>query len=326
MPRVSPQQGAAVIAAWVAGLAVLCTVSSTRWIGTSFPGFFVMANRVVASVSLPHWPVVHDRSIYQQAVVAVNSQPVATAAALYERVHRLPPGTLVTYTLEQDGRRSQVTLPSVRFTLTDYVLLFAAYLVNGLAIALVSLWVWGRQPSAPASWALLSLGGAAGLFALTATDLYSPYWFFRLHVLSEALFPAGLVHLALVFPVERPRHARTTVLVLPYLVALGFGAAYEMLLYQPAAYSRIHNLCMVYAGLGGLTLLGSLVWAYWTTQAFRLRQRLGVLLLGALSGYAFPAVLMFYSGVSGGAVAVNYAAFTTFLFPLGLGYVVIKRW
>jgi hypothetical protein len=85
MPRVSPQQGAAVIAAWVAGLAVLCTVSSTRWIGTSFPGFFVMANRVVASVSLPHWPVVHDRSIYQQAVVAVNSQPVATATELYER-------------------------------------------------------------------------------------------------------------------------------------------------------------------------------------------------------------------------------------------------
>jgi hypothetical protein len=325
VPRVSQQRCAAAIAAAVAGLALLCTVTSARWIGTSFPGFFIMANRVVASVSLPHWPVVHQRSIYQQAVVAVNNQPIATAAELYAMVRRLPPGAPVTYTLDQDGRHSQVTLPSVRFTLKDYFLLFAAYLANGLAIALVGLWVWGRKPTAPASWALLSLGGAAGLFALTATDLYSPYWFFRLHVLSEALFPAGLVHLALVFPVERRRHSRTAVLALPYLVALGFGAAYEVLLYQPTVYSWIHNLCMVYAGLGGLTLLGSLLWAYCTTQAFRMRQRLRVLLMSVLSGYAFPAVLMFCSGVTGGAVAVNYAAFTAFLFPLGLGYVMVKR-
>jgi len=305
-------------------LALLCGLSSARWIGTPFPGFLVLANKVVASVSLPHWPGVHHSRIYQQAVVAVNGQAVATAEDLYAIVRRLPPGSPVTYTLEKEGRRTQVTLPSVTFTLKDYFLLFGAYVVNGLAIVLVGLWAWGRNPAAPASRALLAVGVTAGLFALTATDLYSPYWFFRLHVLSEALFPAGLVHLALVFPVERLPRGRTFWLALPYLMALGLGATYEGLLYHPAAYSWIHNLCMVYAGLGGLALVGSSLWAYCTTQAAHLRPQLRVLLLGALSGYALPAVLMFCSGLTGGELAVNYTAFTAFLFPVGLGYAMVK--
>jgi len=40
----------------------------------------------------------------------------------------------------------------------------------------------------------------------------------------------------------------------PYLIALALGVAYEFFLYQPAAYSLIHSLCMVYAGIAGLIL------------------------------------------------------------------------
>ncbi len=34
---------------------------------------------------------------------------------------------------------------------------------------------------------------------------------------------------------------------------------------------------------------------------------------------------MFYSGVTGGQVAVNYAGFTVILFPLSIGYAVIQH-
>lgn len=317
---------AAVLALLAVGLALTCSVTGARWIDTSFPGFFVMANRVVASVSLPHWPVARYSQIYQQAVVAVNGQPVTTAEELYALVRHLPPGSSVTYTLEKDGQTYQLTLPSLSFTREDYILLFIPYLLSGLALALIGIGAWFLKPTAAASQALFIGGLAGGVFALTGVDLYGPAWFFRLHVLGEAFFPASLlVHLTLVFPVDRFRRYRTVLLAVPYVVAGVLAAVYELFLYQPAAYSVIHNLCMIYAGIGGVMLLSGVTWDYYTADSYLTRQRVRVILLGFLGGFAFPAAVMFASGITGGGVAVNYAGFTAFLFLLSLGYAIVKH-
>src|SRR5215510_3177243 len=326
MSPVWPRWGAATLAAVAVGLALTCGVTSTRWIGTTFPGFFVMANRVVASVSLPHWPIAHHSSLYQQAVVEVNDQPIGSAEELYAIVRHLPPGSSVTYTLEKNGQTTRLTLASLVFTREDYILLFVPYLFSGLALGLIGAGVWFLKPTASASLALFIGGLSGGVFALTGADLYGPAWFFRLHVLGEALFPASLlVHLALVFPVDRFRQYRTALLATPYVVVGLLAVAYEIFLYQPAAYSLIHNLCMVYAGIGGVALLSAVIWDYYTTNSHLTRQRIRVILLGVLSGFAFPGVVMFASGVTGGGVAVNYAVFTVFLFPLSLGYAIVKH-
>ena len=309
----------------VFGLAITCSVTSFRWVNTPFPGFFVMANRVVASISLPHWPVALHNQVYQHTVVAVNGQSLETPEELYTLVRQLPPGSPFTYTLEKDGHTSQITLPSLVFTSKDYVLLFVAYVFNGLALACISIGVWFLKPKDLASQALFTLGLAAGCWALTAADLYSPYWFFRLHVLCEAFFPAGFVRLALIFPVDRLRRFRSVFLQVPYLVALILVAAYQWFLYQPAAYSLIHNLCTIYAAIGLLMLLGGVIWDYATTALPLVRQRIRVILLGFLGGFAFPAGLILLSGLTGGAVPVNYAAFTAFLCPLSLGYAIVKH-
>lgn len=317
---------AVMLAVMAVGLAVTCGVTSARWVHTTFPGILVMANRVIASVSLPHWPVAHrDRQVYQHTVIAVEGQPVATTAALYALVRRLPPGTSLTYLLEKDGKTSQLTLPSLVFSWQDYLLIFGAYILNGLALALIGLGVWFLKPAAPASQALCISGVVSGFFTLTAADLYGPHWFFRLHVLGEALFPAGFIHLALVFPIDRFRRYRSLVLGMPYMLALVLGAAYETFLYHPAAYSLIHNLCMVYVGIGAVIFVGKVIWDYWETDSHLVRQKIRVLLLGFLAGFALPASLMFASGMTEGDVAVNYAAFTAFLFPLSVGYAIVKH-
>lgn len=309
----------------VLGLALITGITSSGWIGTVFPGFFVMKNRVVASVNLPHWPVAAHRDIYQRAVVAVQGQPVATADELYAVVRHFPAGSALTYTLEKDGQISQVTLPSLTFTAQDYFLLFGAYLFTGLTIACIGMSVWFLKPGSPASLALLTASVTLGLFFLTAADLYAPHWFFRLHVLCEALFPASFVHLALVFPVDRFRRARPFLLSIPYLISFALGVAYEVFLYHPAAYSVIHNFCEVYAGASGPLFLGSSLWSYRTTNSPLTRQRIRVIFLGFLSAFAFPVTLSLFSALTGGEVAVNYAVFTVFLFPLSLGYAIVKH-
>jgi signal transduction histidine kinase len=307
------------------GLTLVCCITSARWIGAPFPGFFVMANRVIPSVRLPHWPAVRSGSFYQHAVVAVNGQSVATAEELYALVRGAPPGTAFTYTLQKDGALSRITLPSLTFTLKDYLLIFVAYLFNGLAIALIGIGVWFLKPAIPASRALLLVGLAVGLFALTGADLYFTQWFFRVYAFSEAFLPASLVYLTLTFPVDYLHRCRPFLLALPSVLALILAVAFEAWLYQPAAFSFIHSLCEGYTGTAGLVFLGKVLWDYHTTDSYLIRQKIRVVCLGFLSGYAFPAALMLCSVVTGGRVPINYMAFSGLLFPLCLGYAIVKH-
>lgn len=310
----------------LAALSLACTATSWQWLNVPFPGFFVLANRVVASVALPHWPVgPHRHIIYQSEVVAVNHQPIAEAEEILAFVRRLPAGSPVVYTLRKDGRSFQLTLPTLVFTLKDYLLIFAAYLFTALSIACTSLVVWALKPANPASFALLVAGLVTGAFGVTALDLYAPYRFFRLHALAEAFLPAGYVHLALVFPVDRFRRARPFLLALPYVISGALAIAYELVLYRPAAYSFVHNLSMVYVGVATPVFLGRFVWDYVATQSPLVRQRIRIIILGFVSGYGAPTVLMFLSGITGGEIPVNYMAFSAFLFPASIGYAIAKH-
>ncbi|NOT54593.1 MAG: GAF domain-containing protein [Deltaproteobacteria bacterium] len=310
----------------VLGLATICVVNSTRWRHVTFPGFVVLGNRVVASVDLPHWSVTQQpRDIYQKVVVAVNGHAVATAEELHALVREWPPGTELTYTLLTHERTETITLPSQTFTWRDYGLLFGTSLALGLACALLGIVVWFLKPQDLAARSFCVASLALGTFSMTVLDLYGPSHLFRLHALSEAIFPFAFIHLALVFPVDRVHRFRALLLVIPVMLAVVLGGAYELLLYHPLAYSRIHNLCMVMVGIGATIFLGKVIADYYTTASHLIRQRVRVVFLGFLSGYVFPALLMFGSGISGGRVAVNYAVFTAFLFPLSVGYAIIKH-
>jgi len=324
-PPQRPKGVALFLAFLIAGLAITTCITSTRWVNTVFPGFFVLANRVVASISLPHWSVAAEQHIYQHAITAVNDLSVSTSADIYQAVRQLPPATPVTYTLSKDGRMLQVTLPTQTFSLQDYFLLFGAYLFTGLVISGIGIGVWVLKPQTSASLALLSVSLSLGVFFLTAVDLYGPHWFFRLHVWSEAFLPAGFLHLALVFPVDCLHHSRRRYLAAPYLVALALGIAYELLLYRPDTYSTIHTLCELYIGVSGLPFLGRILWNAYTTSSHLVRQRVRVIFLGFLGAFAVPSGLTLLSGLSGGEVSVNYSVFTIFLFPLSLGYAIVKH-
>ncbi|NOT56079.1 MAG: GAF domain-containing protein [Deltaproteobacteria bacterium] len=313
------------IALLVAGLALTAGVTSTRWVNTVFPGFFVLANNVVASVSLPHWPISTQQTLYQHVITTVDGVPVENSRTIYATVSRLPAQTLHTYATEKDGTISSVMLPSQRFTVQDYILLFGAYLFTGLAISAIGLIVWFLKPRAAASTALLSLSTVLGLFFLTAMDLYGPHWFFRVHILCEAFIGAGFLHLALVFPTDRLRRLRAVALAAPYGVSALLGFVYENVLYQPALYSTVHSLCETYAGLSTLPFMGRMLWEYCVTVSPLVRQRVLVIFLGFLGAFAIPTILTIASGLTGGELAVNYAVFTIFLFPLSLGYAIVKH-
>ena len=300
-------------------------VDSSAWINRTFPGFFLMANRVVPSVGLAHWTGLRQQtSIYQRQVVRVDGRPVSSARDVYDIVAAASPGTVFHYDLVAGDVREQRAVASMRFSFGDYISLFGAYFVNGLIFTGVGIAVWILGPRGATTTGTVVLALNAGAFGLTGMDLYGPARLFRVHVTTEALFPATLLHLMLVFPVLRLGRWRRLVLLGLYVADFALIGVYQIFLYDAQTYSRVHNLCMTALGLAGVGLIVSSIHAYATSPSLLVRKRLGIVLLGIVSGFAIPAWLATMSGFSGGEQPFNVAAFTAFLFPLSLAYAVVK--
>jgi signal transduction histidine kinase len=317
----------------VAAYAVLGTVllgivalNSSRWIDAVFPGFFVMANRVVPSIALRDWGAGNPWRLFQHQIIAVDGAPVDSADAVYARVATRPAGSPVTYTVRSaEGRIFTADVPSRRFSPEDYALIFGAYLLNGVAFLVAGLLVAYLKPTDAASRGLLSLGVTTGSFVVTAVDLYAPHWFFRVHVIAEAFLGASFIHLALVFPMDRIRKHRGLALATLYIPVAVLACVYEAVLASPSAYTRVHLFATATHGVGALCLIVAVVHDLVRTRSPLVRRRISVVALSVCAAFVVPSVLWAWSVVGGGGVPLNTAAFTAFLFPLGLAYAIVKQ-
>src|SRR5437667_453557 len=132
-------------------LATRTTLTSSAWVDRTFPGFLLLVNRVVPSIGLAHWSGSTVAGLYQSQVVAVNGVPVASAQQVYRPVAASPPGTPVSYRLQKRGVEREITVPSQRFAVRDWILLFGAYLLNGVVYLTSGLVVWVLRPHSPLS-------------------------------------------------------------------------------------------------------------------------------------------------------------------------------
>jgi signal transduction histidine kinase len=307
------------------GVAALCIATSLGWVGITFPGFFVMNNRVVPSVGLAHWSGTGSDPVYQRQVQTLDGRAVTSAAEIYGAVASAPPDRPFVYGLQTRTGIELHTITSMTFTWRDFALMFGPLILNGLVFSVVALLVWilGARSAATLATTLFTLD--VGLFCLTALDLYGPGHFFRLHVATEALLPVTLSHLCLVFPVVRLDTRRRSALQALYGTAFALVGVYEWVLYTPAAYTLVHNACMAAVGIAGVALSASCIHGYVTSTSPLVRRRLAVLAFGILCGFAVPTWVMLASVFEGGARALNVAVFTAFLFPLALAYAVVKH-
>src|SRR4029450_9869121 len=319
--RRSVQLGAFAMGVAARLVASRTTISSSAWVGRSFPGFMVLHNGVVASVSLANWSGAGVSDLYQSQVIAVDGRPVRSTAALYASVESLPVGTPVRYRLWRDGHETEVVVRSQRFGVRDWLLLFGAFLLNGVTYMALAVVAWVLRPR-PLPGAFVAPATAWALFLLTAMDLYGPATFFRLHVVAETLVPAALLQLALLFP-HPHRWARWRFLV--YVPSIGILALYELFLYRPSVYSDLLQINMASLGLASLALAGRLISEYRRRHAALARQRVRIVALGALLAFALPGSLVFPSAIFRGGLAVNLGTLTPVVFALALAYAIVKH-
>ena len=309
-----------------AGIYATCLYNSVQWIGRSFPGFLLMQNRVVPAAGLPHWSGLKAGQIFLTELVAADGRPVESSAWLQAYVRNSTPGQIIRYTFRRGDEHFDLSVPVMRFTTQDFLLLFVFYLLNGFAFMLVGFVVRVVRPQNPASLAMFFVGACSGLWATTACDLYGPHWFFRVHALMECLMPAAIVHLSLVFPERVGLLRKRPLLALAsYALAAVLALFYQVRLFSPDAYVLAHTLATYYLGIALLGMLILIAFRYVRTASMLTKQRIRVLFLGYFAGLLLPALIVIASAYAEKDVSFTLISFFTILWPLSVGYAILKH-
>jgi hypothetical protein len=299
-------------------IAGVVLAESAGWRDARFPGFFVMPNRVVPSVGLPGWNGLADgRPLYQQVVLSVDGEEAADSRAVYRLTARHQPGDDLEFTFARGGEIDRRTLSVQRLPSNDYLAIFGMYLLCGLCHLGLAVLASERRAAHPAlGMAFAVLGWTSAAFSLTGMDLYGPGRFFRLHALAEAMLAAVTAHVALVCPRNRIA-GRPGILPVLYGSAAALAAVYQVFLYEPAAYSVLHNVCQTLAALPVFALAVMLGLALADPPPSLGTVGTRWLLGGTLVGFVAPAIVLAVSGASGGMIPVNMSAWSAFVFPAG---------
>lgn len=306
---------AAFVAAALAAIALVAMIASgaRSWIDRPFPGFFVLADRTVPPIGRVVWNSAAGGRLYDRTVVAVDGVAIDRSDDLHRRIASKPLGSSFAVTLAGSGAADTFSVTSRAFSAADYWAVFGAYLFTGLLYVLLAILAAWLLPADRLGRALMLVGGAGGLFMLSAADLYPPGGALRVHALTTALLPAALVQFALVVGNARGAFARFAVPVV-WTVSLAAAVSMQLLIGEPAATRSLYASCDASLGLALAAATIALIGA---------RVRVGsetapLVACAATFGLGIPAAIFLLAAVGNG-VPVNASATLGFLFPLGIG-------
>ncbi|MBI3785757.1 MAG: GAF domain-containing protein, partial [Deltaproteobacteria bacterium] len=308
----------------ITGLAI---VESLHWFAVPFPGFLLMENAVVPTVSTFDWPA--ERSlVFHSQVVAVDGAPVNGSAEVYTMAGRHPAGTPLTYTFRNDAGSFERTIQSRQFTASDYLQTCGLMLFAGLVWLSFALIVGFLQPQQRLARTYMWQGIVVGLYPITGILLHRPGWamFTTLYFAIECLFPATWIHLALVFPVERQLGGwRRLAVLAPYVVGLVFGAAVLGGFYQQPPALGAMRMTYLYAAASFVFFVANLVWSYRQTDDHRVRARVKAILPGALLAGTLAGIALIDSAFGGHQLPVQFGLLLTPAFSAAVAYALVKH-
>ena len=306
-------------------LGAAAVLDSLLHVGRTFPGFVVWKNLVVVALGRPGWTGVAAQVPFRDHVIAVDGAVVGTRAELSRVVAAAPPGTPHRYDFDGPAGAMSRAVPSMRLKFHDWAATMGVYALNGVAFLAAALAAFYLKPESSQSRALLAFGAVWGLALLLAVDTFTGGWFEPLGLVLESLAPAAMLHLACTFP--EPRIRSTRPLVVLYVAGLAAGLA------QVWAYWRSYRVLLAVNDAVYLALAAAGVVAMWSLAAAAFgrrvtplgRRRARVVLAGAIIafGLPLPALLAFF--LTDQPVSFSLLTLTGFVFPLSIGYAVIRH-
>jgi sigma-B regulation protein RsbU (phosphoserine phosphatase) len=328
--------------ALVAFFLVISVVSfggALSWLNKPFPGFVVYEPPLVGSMSVRDWPGKLAGLKMMNRIVKVDGRPVRKGQDVLDAVSDKAPGTPVNYIVQANGQTREVTLPVIRFSLRDFLLVFFVTFLGGIILIVLSVIVQVLKPNTSISWAFFLLCFFLGGYMVTAFDVQSSYIFFRFHYVTLCFMAVPLFHLLLIFP-EKKRIVQCFpkleyLIYLPSLVLAVGWQVYLIKFPEMLGLKSLEAKIFSYPFLGTIArlfliifVLGAIVFVVHTTYrsaSIMVRQRARIILLG-ISAAFLPAVFIMMT-VSFGKIyfPYNFIVFFVLIFPTSIAYSIVRH-
>jgi len=307
-------------------IAVIATISALSRIGTPFAGFLIGKGRNVYPIAGPSWVFKTTKLKARDRIVAINEKAINSYQEFNSIIKKIPSGKKTAYTLNRNGRLFQITARIQTFTTGDFFIAFGILFIIGLSFLITGLTVFYLKSQLPAARVFALFCNAVGLCFITLFDAYSSLQLVLFLDISLHLVPALMVHLACLFPspLEFYKNRR-------YLIPLTYTIF--LLLWRVKASLEVqhYHIWTVIDQIGDLLILAAylffiavLIKRSSSEPSLLLRKRAQIALVGMSLAFSLPGVAVL-TGLSNGALPLNFSFLTALFFPLYLGYAIIRH-
>lgn len=311
-------------------LGTICFVDALQWINKSFPGFLVAPRMVAAGGGQYHWTGTEAGLKYPDKLLTADDRQIRTPRELYQLAERAPIGTLIHYTFERNGQVLSFTIPTMKFSVSDFVIIVGGFFLVAAIYLILGVIVFVLKPDTPTSWSFLLLCSFLSAVYLTSFDVgTNDRGYLRWYMFFITFIPAAVIHLSLLFPNPSRFVRRYPALQLvPYIISAAIVIPLEVF-YPGPIFLVAQKFVYLYLLVGALALVSSSLISYlWQTSVIG-RQRAIVVLFGAALAFPLPALgelaMFLGSTFRGIQVQANYLAFPLTLFPAAIAYAIAKH-
>lgn len=313
-------------------LSVLTFMLALSWLDRPFPGFMVLKNNSVDSLSSSRWSGFQNGIVQRDHILSVNGTSVKDGQELYRITAAHPPGTVFNYELErpENGSMKRISLsfPSQRFALVDFVGFFLAFWLIGFLHLLIGAFVTIVKPGDVASRAHLLYCIFYGTFLLTSFDGISSHAFtYFPHNQCFALIGVSALNLACLIPRPVPFVQRYPWVMKATLAAgLAFAAYLMWSFEQPTVWPGTFVIVLGIASGATLLMPLSALWARFSrTTPSQIKSQANIILWSALISF-FPAITFNFLAAIGIMIPGGEMAFFGLaLFPVAVAYTIVRH-
>lgn len=298
---------------------------------TPFPGAFFEHTLVVNNIKPPgeqRWELYKQGAKFGDQLIAINEQPVQTAAEVRQILKGYFPGETHTFTLRsQDGVVRDFEVVLTRFEPQDLLWFFFIPLFVALVFVGVALWIYSLRRTETSGRAFAMLGTSVAVVIGSLFELHTTHYLSILWSFSVPIAGAAMIHLGLVFPQEARIVTRRPFLRWAgYVIALGLGL-YSLTaignMQSPYAYITIWQYSYLLTAVGMLTYLGIMFYRLSPGSSPVVRQQARTVLIGSLLAFG-PIIIYLLIAAFIVTDFSNLLFLPIVIFPIVTGYTVLR--
>jgi serine phosphatase RsbU (regulator of sigma subunit) len=311
-------------------IGAICLRNAIRWIDKPFPGFLINQRMVVGYIGQYYWTGTQGGLKNPDKILKANDRVLSSAKDLEKIVSNVRIGDPVKYAIEREGKVVEVTIPTMRYSLSGLIMTFGIFFLLGLLYVMLGGTVFILKPNEKVSWVFFIACFLQGISSFASFDMETTHFgFVRAYLFIDAFLPAVVLHLSFLFPEKWKfveRHPR--VQYIPYVVSLALAIPIE-LAYPGPSFSGIYRFALLYLIIGVLAFILSIVRAYFKKTSLLARQRAKVVFFGSLLALPIPALaplVAFLGGTVGGTkILTNFSSIPIMIFPASIAYAIAKH-